>query len=666
MPTLLQKFITSFSHIPTHTYRKPENNNLKPHLRSALHTLSHNQDIVIKPADKGALLVIQNKTDYIQESLRQLSNPAHYTTLPGPLHPTTIPRVNKILQDLQNKQFITDKQAEYLSPPTTPRPRLFYTLPKIHKPPDSWPVPHRIPPGRPIVSDCSSDTYQTAEFIDHYLQPLSTSHPSYIKDTYHFLDLINNLKIPPQSYLISLDVDSMYTNIDNNMGLQAVQSTFLKHPDPHRPDQQLLQLLRINLECNDFHFLDRTYLQISGTAMGKKFAPAYANIVAAHWEEEALSHCPLQPFFYKRYLDDIFIIWHHDLPSFHNFFQILNTSHPSMRLKHTIQTQSIDFLDITLHKGPRFHTSNILDTKVFFKATDKHLLLHKLSFHPPHTFKGVLKSQILRFHRLSSDQQSFNNSCSILFQALRSRGYTARFLRSIKSKTIRDLTPVMPHQTGPHPCSSPQCQTCQYLLPIPTVTSSDNKTFPIPHSLSCSDSSVIYAITCTSCSLVYIGQTGNSLRDRHNAHKSDILTKKDTPISRHFNLPNHSLLNYKITPLEQITGPNPKNQRLIKEISWITKLKSITPLGLNTISSTSSPQILPLVIPYSSTAVAIAQQAKTLFNALQNQLPTPFSSYQLIISYKRRKNLQDTLVSAKLPNYTPPTGQQPHTPAQAL
>lgn len=35
-------------------------------------------------------------------------------------------------------------------------------------------------------------------------------------------------------------------------------------------------------------FNGKNYLQIKGTAMGKKFAPAYANIFMANWEKEVL------------------------------------------------------------------------------------------------------------------------------------------------------------------------------------------------------------------------------------------------------------------------------------------------------------------------------------------------------------------------------------------
>lgn len=85
-----------------------------------------------------------------------------------------------------------------------------------------------------------------------------------------------------------MDTDSLYTNIAISEGIQAVKNIFVKYPDSKRPEKELLQLLHINLTRNDFEFENKFFLQIKGTAMGKKFAPAYANIFMAQWEELAL------------------------------------------------------------------------------------------------------------------------------------------------------------------------------------------------------------------------------------------------------------------------------------------------------------------------------------------------------------------------------------------
>lgn len=78
-----------------------------------------------------------------------------------------------------------------------------------------------MPPGRLIVSDCGSETYRIADYIDYYLNPLSTKHKSYLNDTYDFMG-----KIPPEALLFSLDVDSRCTNIETQLGLQAVRDCF--------------------------------------------------------------------------------------------------------------------------------------------------------------------------------------------------------------------------------------------------------------------------------------------------------------------------------------------------------------------------------------------------------------------------------------------------------
>lgn len=142
----------------------------------------------------------------------------------------------------------------YLIGPIPPRARQFYLLPKIHKTPDTWMVPHEVPPGRPIVSDCGSESFNSAHYIDHFLNPLSQLHESYLKDTYDFIDKIKHHQFPKESFLFSIDIDSLYTNTDTHQGLHAVRQIFKQHSDRNRPDEEVLQLLHINLTRNDFQF----------------------------------------------------------------------------------------------------------------------------------------------------------------------------------------------------------------------------------------------------------------------------------------------------------------------------------------------------------------------------------------------------------------------------
>lgn len=88
----------------------------------------------------------------------------------------------------------------------TPRQRYFYLLPKIHKPPETCPIPHEVPPGRPIVSDCGSESYGVAEYIDNFLNPLSTCHKSHIRDTGDFIGIIREIRLEEPALLFSMDI----------------------------------------------------------------------------------------------------------------------------------------------------------------------------------------------------------------------------------------------------------------------------------------------------------------------------------------------------------------------------------------------------------------------------------------------------------------------------
>ena len=267
----------------------PPRDNLHSEESNALLTLKNNDEIVIKPADKGSAVVLMDREQYLWEGYRQLHDTTYYTKLPSPIYTDTVPLVSEIVNSLWNKKSIDYKQRNYLFGDAEPRPRLFYMLPKIHKDPALWSKPHVIPPGHPIVSDCSSEMYHTAEYLDHYLYPLSIRHASYVKDTYDFVHKVKRMLVPAQSLLFTMDVDSLYTNIDIAGGMRAVQNAFCLYPDITRPDAELLRLLEINLIRNDFLFNGEFFLQIKGTAMGKEFAPSYANIFMAKWEVSALA-----------------------------------------------------------------------------------------------------------------------------------------------------------------------------------------------------------------------------------------------------------------------------------------------------------------------------------------------------------------------------------------
>ena len=90
------------------------------------------------------------------------------------------------------------------------------------------------------------------------------------------------------------------------------------------------------LKNNYFEFNEKVCRQISGTAIGTKFAPPYACIFMGEMETSFLKTQQLQPFIWLRYIYDIFFIWTHGEEQLKLFLKDLNEFHPN--LKFTYET----------------------------------------------------------------------------------------------------------------------------------------------------------------------------------------------------------------------------------------------------------------------------------------------------------------------------------------
>jgi hypothetical protein len=644
--------------------RLNEKNNLDRKELFAIKKLASNQDIIIKPADKGSAVVVMNKTDYIQEAMRQLDNPKYYTRIDHPVFPDNATRINHILQQLFNTGFINRRQLIYLTANEDARPRVFYLLPKIHKQKDKWPNV-KMPDGRPIVSDCSSESYRVSEFLDYHINPLSITHSSYIKDTYHFISKIRNTAVPHNCFLVTGDITALYTNMDITRTIEIVRRQFAAHPKPNRPDKELLELLEITLRGNDFQFNGQWFLQIMGTAMGKRYAPGLANLFLLEFDEKAQTGFRIKPQHYGRFLDDILFVWMDTLESLKEFNNYLNSLMTNIVVTLCVHSDKVDFLDTTVFK----HTTEdmtTLQTKVFFKETDTHQLLHKTSFHPKHTAKGVLKSQILRFKRICSFKDDFEQACQILFKALGARSYSKSLMRKLKrdiwnnynppknqdKKLARPLDINTTISTVSNPTNltcRPGCKTC---IMIPNTThfksTNNNKEFPRCQELNCKTKSCIYLITCLKCQLQYVGETGRTLNERMIDHRSSIKCKRQTPVGVHFNEAGHQPSDMSVIPLERVVDSIRRKER---EQWYQTLLGTMHPFGINGLISgytdftkviTNTKQILPIVLQYSHASCKLIQNWKTI--VMKNQL---YKDLKLISAFSNDQNLQRRLVRSK-------------------
>lgn len=388
--TYIDKLRQEISDETLHNLRSPRNN-LTKRERAALFRLSNNTDIIIKPADKGGATVIMNAKDYVKEAKRQLDNEEYYKRVGRDLTLEHEQLINQSLDTLMDDGELEEEVAKLLRPAQSRTP-IFYMLPKIHKVNN---------PGRPVVSSVNSHTEKLSAYVDEFLRPIAEKLPSYIQDTTHFIERIRSLgKLPEKCYLATLDVSSLYTNIDTDEGLTIVEEELGK-TNQNKPSPMTLScLLEKVLKLNNFTFGNEHYIQIKGTAMGTRVAPNFANVYMGRLEErfvyqtEWMDHIIL----WVRFIDDIFLIWKSDKDSLINFINYLNSVAPSIKFTHEISAHSVNFLDTTVLKDNQGNIS----TDVYQKPTDTHPYLHWTSAHPPHLKRSIPYSQALRLRRICS------------------------------------------------------------------------------------------------------------------------------------------------------------------------------------------------------------------------------------------------------------------------
>ena len=153
--------------------------------------LAEDCSIIIKPADKGSCVVVQDHEDHLAEGYKQLSENLTYVEVKNYKEKLLVDlteKSNEIFKKLCNKKVITEKELKYFTYSFKNASYLgkMYLLPKIHK---------RLynVPGRQVISNSGTPTEKMSEFLDHHLQLVMKGGRSCVKDTNHFLEKLKEL-----------------------------------------------------------------------------------------------------------------------------------------------------------------------------------------------------------------------------------------------------------------------------------------------------------------------------------------------------------------------------------------------------------------------------------------------------------------------------------------
>lgn len=409
--------------------------------RNILERLSRNRELVIKPADKEQIIVIQDRDKYLRTGLEHLSDENTYEVVEEDYTLALAQHICQYVDYLTRVNIIDPETAGYMKPDIKHvRTQRIYFLPKTHKKQNPIPV-------RPIVSGCNGPTKNISRFINYLINPIAQKVRSYIKDSKNFVQIIETTSVPDDCILVTMDVTSLYTNIDQSEGIQCALKFAREQADvlpTYVPNGILRKLLELVLHHNVFQFNGITYRQKHGTAMGTSLAPPFAILYMASLEEPFIQSRTLKPLLYKRYIDDVFMIWQHGIEELRLFIRYFNQLRPRIQLTFESSSTEINFLDTTVYKGSRHSNKGYLDIKPYFKSTNSMNYLHFSSTHPRSVFKGIVVGETTRFLRNSSDATTFENTIAKFKQALKLRGYPHNFVdKHIRNVNFVDRTSLL-------------------------------------------------------------------------------------------------------------------------------------------------------------------------------------------------------------------------------
>ena len=108
--------------------------------------------------------------------------------------------------------------------------------------------------------------------------------------------------------------------------------------------ESLIELAELVLKSNYFEFNDRFKKQKEGTTIGTKFGASYAIIFMVALEEEILESLIKKLWLWWRYIDDIFMIWHHGKNEPKQFTEKLNKFYPTINFTRDYSRERVHFL----------------------------------------------------------------------------------------------------------------------------------------------------------------------------------------------------------------------------------------------------------------------------------------------------------------------------------
>ena len=170
---------------------------------------------VYKREDKGSCIVRMDKADYEQNVEKNLNNQSQYEQIQNDTSKDTEERVCDYVDRIVINGHMEENTAEYIKSKTNEtKPGAYYEQPKTHKFNEESHKMSEGFPARGIISCNKTPTEALQDFIDFKTNPAMKSLPSFMKDTKHFIQIVEQVEEVTDDFgIVTAYMDNMYMNM---------------------------------------------------------------------------------------------------------------------------------------------------------------------------------------------------------------------------------------------------------------------------------------------------------------------------------------------------------------------------------------------------------------------------------------------------------------------
>nr|VZI11448.1 unnamed protein product [Spirometra erinaceieuropaei] len=323
--------------------------------------------------------------------------------------------------------------------------------------------------------------------------------------------------------MVSFNVASLFTSIPTKLAREVFRKRLDEAYDETQNALKIEHLMRLFefYQRSSFTFATKTYEQVKGMLIGSTVSGLVVELVPQELEKIAfLQH---EPVFWRRYVDDTFVIVKKDM--LQHFHSLLNAVFHDIKFtREEEQAQWLLFLDVLVRRN---HNGE-LEMTVHKKTMRTTQLLSFHSNHPVVHKRSCVKTLFKRTQTHCSKPEDRAREAHYLRDQFVQNGYPRAFIRRClrgRHQRTRTSTPPtiwhsLPYVKGVSEATERIAAELGVGIAHRPKVTIRNKVMKFKDRLKPDEQSgVMYHIPCQNCLSNYTGQTGRMLGSHRHEHK---------------------------------------------------------------------------------------------------------------------------------------------------